>query len=285
MEVYEYFGYNEDPFKVTPDQRFLYMSEQVKEAIGKCEYMASKRVGPIYMYGPMGMGKTTILRRLNELLGDDDRYNVLTMVAPNVKQQNSVLRFIMDEWKVKTERSYMQSLKNFQDFLIEQNTNGKVPVLLVDEAQNFSKGVLDLIHYLLNFETADFKLLQIILIGQEELGVKILKYKQLASRMFPISMRPMALNEMREMVQFRLLVAGAKEPIFEEDECYKILHEYTQGLPRDAIRVCSQILVKLLTLEQKHASPEIVRQIAEENNLRPPEKPKIKLKAKEDVNV
>jgi general secretion pathway protein A len=275
MEVYEYFGYNEDPFKVTPDQRFLYMSEQVKEAIGKCEYMASKRVGPIYMYGPMGMGKTTILRRLNELFGDDERFNVLTMVAPNVKQQNSILRFIMDEWKVKTERSYMQSLKNFQDFLIEQNTNGKVPVLLVDEAQNFSKGVLDLVHYLLNFETADFKLLQIILIGQEELGVKILKYKQLASRMFPISMRPMTLNEMREMVQFRLLVAGAKEPLFSDDESYKVLHEYTQGLPRDAVRVCSQVLVKLLTIEKKQANSEIVRQIAEENNLRPPESPRL----------
>src|SRR5512135_1330399 len=69
MNTVEYFGLNEQPFRIGPDPRYLFYSGQVKEAIAKCEYMARDRVGPIYMYGPIGSGKTSILRRLTERLG------------------------------------------------------------------------------------------------------------------------------------------------------------------------------------------------------------------------
>src|SRR3712207_1566591 len=83
MTVLEYFGLNEQPFRIGPDPRYLFYSAQVKEAIAKCEYMARDRVAPIYMYGPIGSGKTSILRRLNERLGADDRYHVAYVIAPN----------------------------------------------------------------------------------------------------------------------------------------------------------------------------------------------------------
>src|SRR5205823_9902678 len=138
-----------------------------------------------------------------------------------------------------TERSYTASLKNFEDFLLKQFKQGKIPVLLIDEAQYMNRDHLKLIHYLLNFETNKTKLLQIVLVGQEELGTKIMHYKELASRMFPIAMNAMSPDDLKEMVTFRMTVAGYRGSLFlesENEEAYKMLYAYTKGLPRDAIK-------------------------------------------------
>ncbi len=102
MNVLEYFGLNEQPFRIGPDPRYLFYSGQVKEAIAKCEYMARDRVGPIYMYGPIGSGKTSILRRLNERLSSDDRYTIAYVIAPNVRRANTFLKVVMDAFDIES---------------------------------------------------------------------------------------------------------------------------------------------------------------------------------------
>ena len=96
MDVLQYFQLNEQPFRIGPDPRFLYLSDQVKEAIAKCEYMARERIGPIYIYGPIGAGKTSVLRRLYERLSQDEKYNLALLISPNVKSSNAFLRMIME---------------------------------------------------------------------------------------------------------------------------------------------------------------------------------------------
>src|SRR5215211_6352204 len=174
MDILDHFRLNESPFRLGPDPRFLYYSDQVKEALAKCQYMARERVGPIYLYGKIGSGKTSILRRLYDELSQDPTYQIAYLISPNIKSSNAFLRVIMDGFAVKTERTYDQSLKNLERFLTDSFQAGKTPLLLVDEAQNLNRDTLKLIHYLLNFETATMKLLQIILVGQEELSNKIL---------------------------------------------------------------------------------------------------------------
>ena len=120
MDILDYFHLNEHPFRIGPDPRYLYLSEQVKDALAKCEYMARERVGPIYISGPIGSGKTSILRRLHERLSNDERYKVSMLISPNLKSSNAFLRIIMDTFEVKTERSYDKSLKNFEQYLVEQ---------------------------------------------------------------------------------------------------------------------------------------------------------------------
>src|SRR5690242_18617729 len=242
--IIKYFGFNEHPFISTPDPRFLYFSSQVKEALAKCEFMARDRIGPIYMYRPIGSGKTSLVRRLQEKLSQDERFAVKLLISPNLKSSNAFLRLILETFDIKTERSYTASLKNFEEFLYGQFQQNRIPVLLIDEAQYMNRDSLKLIHYLLNFETNKTKLLQIILVGQEELGTKIINYKELASRMFPITMSAMSIDDLREMVSFRLNVAGFRGELFEDaDEAYKELYTYTKGLPRDAIKVCFELLV------------------------------------------
>src|SRR5439155_27242921 len=220
--IIKYFALNEHPFMTSPDPRFLYFSSQVKEALAKCEFMARDRIGPISMYGPIGSGKTSLVRRLQEKLGQDKRYNVKLLISPNLKSSNAFLRLILETFDVKTERSYTASLSNLEQYVIQQFKNEKIPILLIDEAQYMNRDTLKLIHYLLNFETNTTKLLQIVLVGQEELGTKIMQYRELASRMFPIAMNAMSLDDLRDMITFRLAVAGHNGALFTDtDEAYK----------------------------------------------------------------
>ena len=144
--IIHYFGLKEHPFISNPDPRFLYFSSQVKEALAKCEFMARDRIGPIYMYGPIGSGKTSLVRRLRENLSLDERYNVKLLISPNLKSSNAFLRLILETFDVKTERSYTASLNNFEKFLVQQYQEGKVPVLLMDEAQNLIRDTTIEIH-------------------------------------------------------------------------------------------------------------------------------------------
>jgi type II secretory pathway predicted ATPase ExeA len=158
--VIKYFELTEHPFMTSPDPRYLYFSSQVKEALAKCEFMARDRIGSIYMYGPIGSGKTSLVRRLQEKFSQEKRYNVKLLISPNLKSSNAFLRLILETFDVKTERSYAASLKNFEDFLLTQFHEQKIPVLLIDEAQYMNRDSLKLIHYLLNFETNKTKLLR-----------------------------------------------------------------------------------------------------------------------------
>jgi general secretion pathway protein A len=140
--------------------------------------------------------------------------------------------------------------------------------LLLDEAQNANRDALRLIHYLLNFETATTKLLQIVLAGQEELATKILRYRELASRMFPIAINAMSSQDMEEMIRFRWMVAGGRDlPFVLGDGAYKALYARSKGLPRDAVKMCDEILRELLATERKQANVKDVELIAQQLNL------------------
>jgi general secretion pathway protein A len=269
MNVLDYFLLDEQPFRLGPDPRYLFYSGQVKEAIAKCEYMALNRVGPIYMYGPIGSGKTSILRRITERLNSDEHYNVAYVIAPNVRRANTFLKVIMDAFDIETVRSYDANLAIFEGFLTKQYKEGIIPVLLMDEAQNANRDALEMLHYLLNFETATTKLLQIVLAGQDELAGKILRYRELASRMFPIAINAMSSTGLEEMIRFRWMVAGGKEvPFADGNEVFNTLFEYSKGLPRDAIKICDEVLRELVVSERKQATVEDVEKIAKELNLK-----------------
>src|SRR5437016_12264990 len=128
--IMKYFGLNEHPFISTPDPRFLYFSSQVKEALAKCEFMARDRIGPIYMYGPLGSGKASLVRRLQEKLSQDECYNVKVLISPNVKSSNAFLRLILETCDIKSERSYTAYLSNLEQYLIQHYSEGNAPARL-----------------------------------------------------------------------------------------------------------------------------------------------------------
>lgn len=268
MDVLEYFRLDEEPFRLSPSPRFLYLNDQVKQATSKVEYMTKHRTAPLYMYGAIGSGKTSILRRLYEGLSEDETYTLRLLITPNIKTSNSFLRAVMDAFGVSTDRAYERSLKLFEAFLIEQYKQEKVPTLFVDEAQNMTRDILKLIHYLLNFETSDVKLLQIVLTGQEELSDKVKRYKELASRMIPIAINPMSPIDLEDMLKFRWSIAsGNKSELPFSQEATAEIFAYSKGLPRDAIKLSDEILRHVFLQQQTQATIDHVSNAAKDLDL------------------
>src|SRR5215211_1453153 len=116
----DYFALKELPFVSSPDSRYLYLSDQVNETLQKCLYMIANRIGPLYVYGPIGTGKTTMAKRLYQQLEQDpDQYTVAMLVIPPQLRVNALLRMLIDEFSVRTERSYVGKLNNFATWLVE----------------------------------------------------------------------------------------------------------------------------------------------------------------------
>lgn len=239
----KYFGLAELPFRITPDPRFLWYSDQHQSAKEKILYHITQSAGPIYLLADIGTGKTTLAKRIIEELSADERYKIVFAPSPNLKSTNAFLRFIMEEFGVKTDRSYERSLRNFQAFLIEQKLAGVSPVLLVDEAQNMSKDMLVLIQHLFNFSTDQDFLIQMVLFAQLDFQPKLERLPSLLSRMNIAKLKPLDLQQTRDMMLFRWRVAGGKGLPF-NDEAITELYKITGGVPRNIVKVANEALIR-----------------------------------------
>src|SRR5215216_7044984 len=262
--MYEaYFNLKERPFSISPDPRFFYLTTQHKEALTNCQYMITNRVGPVYVHGDVGTGKTTIARRLYQQLLDDPKYIVAMIISPNLKSSNALLRLIMKEFNVKTDKKYENSLTLFGEFLQDSAGKGKIPVLFIDEAQLLKPDMLELVRFLLNFETNTQKLLQIVLFGQNELAANLESKKELKSRMYRSALASLNRNDMENMIQFRFQVAGGDKHPFTQDGLDE-LYKFTLGLPREICKITDMALLRAMVNQTHEVNAEIVRQTAEQ---------------------
>jgi general secretion pathway protein A len=262
--MYEaYFNLKERPFSISPDPRFFYLTAQHKEALTNCQYMITNRVGPVYVHGDVGTGKTTIARRLYQQLLDDPQYIVAMIISPNLKSSNALLRLIMKEFNVKTDKKYENSLTLFGEFLQDSAGKGKVPVLFIDEAQLLRPDMLELVRFLLNFETNTQKLLQIVLFGQNELATNLESKKELKSRMYRSALASLNRSDMENMIRFRFQVAGGERHPFTPDGLDE-LYKFTLGLPREICKVTDMALLRAMVNQMHEINASIVRQTAEQ---------------------
>jgi general secretion pathway protein A len=246
----QYFGLSEIPYKITPDPRFLWYSDQHKEAKAKIEYHLSQKDGPVYLSAEVGLGKTSIAQRLRDEFVADKSKIVVLAFAPNLKTANQFMRFIAEEFDVRTARSYADTLKNFENYLIDQYKAGITPILLVDEAQNLPYDTLKTIHHLFNFTTKNGFLLQMALIGQPELHKRIKRFKSLSSRMYMAKLQPFDLKQTKEMMLFRWTVAGGKKFPFEK-QAIKEIFRLTGGIARDICKLTNEALLRAVVEKKK----------------------------------
>jgi general secretion pathway protein A len=262
-----HFSLKELPFVSSPDSRYLYLSDQVNETLQKCLYMISNRIGPLYIYGPIGTGKTTLARRLHEQLEQSpERYAVVTLVVPPQLRLTALLKSIMDEFGVKTERSYDASLHAFAAWLLAQHQQGVKPVLVLDEAQNLTPTHLKLVHFLLNYETSREKLLQMVLFGQTELSQRIERFPELKSRMYPSAISAFSRQDTEQLIAFRWFVAGGKDLPFPADALDEIFRT-TMGLPREIVKVCDLALLRAFSQHRKTVSAADITAVSQELHL------------------
>jgi general secretion pathway protein A len=253
----KYFSLAEIPFRITPDPRYLWYSDQHQEAKQKILYHLTQSVGPIYLLANIGTGKTTIARRIMEELSGDKRRQVIMVFSPKLTTTNAFLRFVMDEFGVKTDRAYGKSLRNFENYLVEQHKKGISCVLLVDEAQNMTRDMLLLIQHLFNFSTHTEFLIQMALFAQLELQPKLERLQSLKSRMSISKLAPFNLDQTWQMMQFRWTVAGGGQLPF-EDDAIRELFRITGGVPRAIVKLANECLIKTAVDNQQFVKKDAV---------------------------
>jgi general secretion pathway protein A len=264
----EHYKLKELPFLPSPDSRFLYLSDQVSETLQKCIYIISNRIGPLYCAGPIGTGKTTLAKRLyQQLEAEEGKYLLAYMVIPPKMTLNSFLRLLMDEFGIKRERSYEAGLKGLAAWLVEQVQAGVKPLVIMDEAQNLSKDHLQLLHFVLNYETYREKLLQMVLFGQTELANSIERFPEIKSRMYPAALAALNRQDMEDMIRFRWQVAGGKAFPF-TDMALDELYQVSLGLPREIVKTCDLSLLHAFSNQQYQVEMVDIVEAADQLGLR-----------------
>ena len=262
-----FFGLSEKPFAITPDPRYLYLSERHAEALAHLLYGINESGGFIQLTGEVGTGKTTVVRTL--LSRVPHHADVAVILNPRVTPVEFLLT-ICEELGLGIAEADRDSVKQMVDALnrrlLSAHAEGRRIIVLVDEAQNLSIEVLEQVRLLTNLETPTQKLLQIILIGQPELRELLDRtdLRQLAQRITGrYHLKPLSREETKGYVRHRLRVAGAQEDIFTPAALVE-LHRLSQGIPRVINVACDRALLGAYTQETKKINAGLVRRAAGE---------------------
>jgi type II secretory pathway predicted ATPase ExeA len=267
--IFSSFGLRENPFKINPDPRFIFLTERADATLKELIYGISTRKGLMLLAGEVGTGKTMLLRRLLDWLGEQKMPTAL--IFNSRITSDHLLDFILNDFGIPCESgSKSDKLLSLNRWLLERYRAGQTPVLIVDEAQGLSPQALEEIRLLLNCETPREKLLQVVLAGQPELEEKLKQHelRQLRQR---ITIRcrtaPLTPEQTHGYIRERLRIAGAgSEPIF-EPEAVTAVHAYSHGIPRVINVLCDHSLINSCADGCKTVSPRAVEQAARQCQL------------------
>ena len=262
-----FFGLNEKPFAITPDPRYLYLSERHAEALAHLLYGINEAGGFVQLTGEVGTGKTTIVRSL--LAQTPKNAEIALILNPKMTAPEFMLT-ICEELGIGVPDSALGSLKDLVDilsqYLLRAHAAGHRVVLVVDEAQNLLPEVLEQVRLLTNLETNTQKLLQIILIGQPELRELLARneLRQLAQRITGrYHLSPLSHDETVAYVRHRLRVAGATTDIFSPQALNEVFR-LSQGVPRVINVICDRALLGAYSLDRHRGTGSLVRSAARE---------------------
>jgi general secretion pathway protein A len=227
-----------NPFKSSPNPKYLYLTSGLEEVCEKTRYVIDEKLGLTVLYGEIGHGKSTLLRYLyGEYSGRPDVEAAL-IPNPNYETGLALLKAICGEFNLPRKRAKLDQQNELQAFLLDLYEKDKNCVVFIDEAQSLRGRVLELVRTMLNFETDDAKLIQIVLCGQLELRDRLRdKTKRaLRSRIFTAStLDAMTMADTGQMVAFRC--ERARSPITFPDDAVERIYQHTGGVPREVMKV------------------------------------------------
>jgi len=260
-----YFGLNGPPFSIVPDHRVVYMSESHREAVAHLLHSLKTSGGFVQLTGEVGTGKTTVSRYLLQHLPDN--VDIALLLNPRISE-HELLEAICDELKIPYPETATQRLltRLLNLKLLRSHIEGKHTVLIIDEAQNLSREVLEQVRLLTNLETSTDKLLQIILIGQPELVHMLDRHdlRQLSQRIVGrFRLEPLNRRETREYIQYRLKQAGCERRLF-TDPAIRRIQRLAGGVPRLINVLCDSALMGAYSENREKVSLRIVNRAAQE---------------------
>jgi len=265
MSYYKVLGLDKEPFSTSPDPNFFYQSLEHKAALTEIRL----RRGLSIVLGDIGTGKTTLSRKLSQLLNARDNLDLYMILDPTYDTEYLFLLALVKtfEIEVNAQSATLLDLKQeLKHYLFQRGVNqNRTIVLLIDEAQKLNSMSLEVLRMLLNYETNEFKLLQLIFLGQVELLPLLIQTKNLMDRVsLKYALGPFNQEETRGMIEFRLRQAGydGRENLF-HNEAFKIIHEHTKGYPRRISMLCHKALKQLVMKNRPFVNSELIKEIVD----------------------
>lgn len=261
----ESFGFKERPFTLVPDPSFLYWSEQHRRAFSVLEFGILSRAPITMVTGAVGCGKTTLLRHLLKQIEPD---SLVGLISNAQGGRGDLIQWVLHSLGVKfdPEAGYVSQFQVLQDFLIKTYAEGKRVILIFDEAQNLSKGSLEELRMLTNINSNKDELIQLVLVGQNELRetIKHPDLRQLAQRIAAsFHLRPLTEEAVHDFIVHRLRVAGGSGEEIDE-KARMLIYEVSQGIPRLVNQICDMSLLYAWSADTKTVNSKVVQAVIDD---------------------
>jgi general secretion pathway protein A len=265
----EFYGLKDQPFGVTPDPRYLYLCPGHRESLASLFCGIEANRGFLALIAKPGMGKTTLLFQLLGKMRTTARTAFLFQTQCSSRE---FMRFLMAEFgQDSRDQDFVHMHEEFNRCLLQEARAGRRCVVVIDEAQNLDSSVLETVRLLSDFETPQAKLVQIILAGQPELGVKLASPQlvQLRQRISIVNtLNPLSIEETSQFIDHRLRVAGAKGQSPFSREAKVLIAKVSEGIPRKINNYCFNALSLGCAMRQKTIDARIVREVDEDLDIK-----------------
>ncbi len=265
MSYYKVFGLNKEPFSSSPDPEFFYHSSSHESALKRLEIAIRLRRGLSLILGDVGTGKTTLLRTLLTAFKDEHDYIFHMILDPSYKSEYQFLFTLVKMFDIIPEsRSTIDFKESLEKYLFQKGVvEGKTIILLIDEAQKITLENLEVLRMLLNYETNEYKLLQLVIMAQSELLPRISRIHNFMDRVvLKYTINPLDESETKRLIEFRLKQAGYRsgKNLF-SDDAVRLIHQHTQGYPRRVAMLCHDAIEALVMKERKMVEPDIIKEL------------------------
>ncbi|MEL1224615.1 MAG: AAA family ATPase, partial [Candidatus Neomarinimicrobiota bacterium] len=265
IELFKSLGLKSDPFTTSPNVDKFYPATEHRQCLEGLELSVRLRRGLSVIRGGIGVGKTTVSRKLIEIFKDEsDTYEFHLIHDPKFETELVFLKHIINLFGIRKQGDDVQNCRNIiENYLLKKGVDeGKVIVLIVDEGQNLPEQIIDVFRTLLNFETDEYKLLQLIIFGQPEMTKMLSNYPNFEDRIaFNFELGPVSLEDTRGLIDYRIKISGEENQAWFSDGAIKEIHKVTDGFPRKMTQLCHQLLLAMIGEERQSIDAKMVKRI------------------------